>query len=493
MVSDTAVVSVNRADLVEYVNSAGREGMDRSKLSPISELANRMASHSVKMITLTGRPAASEVLSVARALAAEGVRDDDGQAFDMMLLDLESSSIAVVLGRDNFVRAATPPIAMPAISPDMLGASGASAFEISSAGPAPTADPKSPQEQRHQMIVDALQRPGRARALDDLLIRLRGGARPEEAPLLMNEIGRRAEELAREGAWMGVLEVISEMMSPDYEHDRDFERAIGVQLRRLAQPPTLRGLAELLGQRRDARPALHRYFSYVGDAAADALIDLLVKAERAKDRRAYRDAIVQLPSAAKPLQQLLQDHRWFVVRNAAELLGEMDVKQADAALVEVLEHRDVRVRRAATVALIRLGTPRAARTITEALRDADATVRLQAARGLADSPNPRAAAAMLSALNDEDVEEVQHALMIALAREGSANSIARLIDETKQGSLLNRRPLGRRLAAMAALSETQHHDALTTLRALSRERDREIREAAERILAAESSHAMVER
>lgn len=493
LVSGAAVVTVSRTDLVEYLSVAQRDGSDRGSLSAVSELANRMASHSVKVITLTGRPAALEVLAVARALAAEGVRDDDGQAFDAMLLDLQSTSLSVELGRSGFVRTPTPPIAMPAISPEMLSASAVSALDVSRERLAPKAGPRSPQEQRQQMIVDALQRPARARALDDLLIRLRGGPPPEESPLLMNEIGRRAEDLARDGAWMGVLEVITELMNPAYEEDRDLARAIGVQLRRLAQPTAVRGLAELLGQRRDARPAIHAYFRYVGAPAADVLLDLLVKAERAKDRRAFRDAIVELPSAAKPLQHLLQDHRWFVVRNAAELLGEMGVKEADGALVDVLEHRDVRVRRAATLALIRLGTPRAFRTIIDALRDADSTVRLQAARGLAESPTPRATSALLSALNDEEMEEVQHALMLALARDGSANALARLIDETKAGSLLSRRPLNRRLGAMTALAETQHHDALTTLRALSRERDREIREHAERLLTSDSVSTSVDR
>ena len=68
------------------------------------------------------------------------------------------------------------------------------------------------------------------------------------------------------------------------------------------------------------------------------------------------------------LIHMLGDARWFVARNAAELLGEMQAREAEPQLTELLRHSDDRVRRAATSALMRLGTSRAMQAIQDALQ-----------------------------------------------------------------------------------------------------------------------------
>ena len=79
---------------------------------------------------------------------------------------------------------------------------------------------------------------------------------------------------------------------------------------------------------------------------------------------------------------MLGDARWFVVRNAADLLGEMQVAEAEEPLSLLSKHEDERVRRAATGALMSLGTPRALKAIQQALTDPAPATRMQAAAAL---------------------------------------------------------------------------------------------------------------
>ena len=93
----------------------------------------------------------------------------------------------------------------------------------------------------------------------------------------------------------------------------------------------------------------------------------MVASEHATERRSYRRAIVHCPSAAGALVHLLLDPRWYVVRNAAELLGEMRLTEADTKLIVAVRHTDARVRRAAVASLGRLATIRAVHALQHAI------------------------------------------------------------------------------------------------------------------------------
>jgi hypothetical protein len=110
--------------------------------------------------------------------------------------------------------------------------------------------------------------------------------------------------------------------------------------------------------------------------------------------------------AIPTLIHMLGDARWFVARNAAELLGEMQARESRAQLTELLRHTDDRVRRAATSALMRLGTTRAMNAIQEALKDGAPAMRMQAAAALVTRKDVKTAATLVRALEEEKDEEV---------------------------------------------------------------------------------------
>ena len=477
---------IRHSDLTDRVLEGANTSPPPAELPWLSELANRMASHSVRLLEITPRAKAAEILGVARALATEGVRGDQGAAFDSLLLALTPENVTVHFGRHGFVRRATPPVAMRAFSAPLA--------RTPSNGSASSTPPGSPSQtppavdditttESTRMIRDAISRPTGNRKLDDLVIRLRGEL-GINAPVILDEAGRYAEERARQGKWLEVIDVLAKLMEREATvTNPDVKRCFGVQYRRLSSLNILKGLAALLPTERAHRDTLHAYFTRAGNAGADLLVDLLMSAESATERRAYRDAIRQCPAAAIPLTHQLRHPQWYVVRNAAELLGEMNQSDADAALVEALTHSDPRVRRAATLALIRLGTPKAVHTIVRSLTDEETSVRIKAVRGLGSIPHPRAVPALLSVLDSDKEEEVQHAALAALGRQGTPEAVARLTEEARPAGLLRRRkPLARRLAAITGLGEASAPGARSVLESLADDREREVRTLVESLL-----------
>lgn len=479
----TSSHSISHAELSQCVAEWARAQTHPTGLALISELASRMASHSVRAVEILPKAKAAEILGLARVLASDGVRDDSGAAFDDRIMALAPETITVHLGRHGFVRRATPPVAERAIgAPPALTPPRSTAAQSAEPAPDSQEGSESSENADQSILRSAFSRSFLNEPLDDLLLRLRGDL-GSNAQQVLDEVSRYAEEMARRGKWREVVDVVGQLLEREGTAGDDVRALFAVQYRRLSTPMFLKGLAALLPQAREVRGTVHGFLARVGDAGGDVLVDLLASAESPKERRAYRDAILSVPSAAAPLIHQLRHPQWYVVRNAAELIGEMNLQQADVALMEALEHEDSRVRRTATLALIRLSTPKALQTIIRALQDSEADVRLNAARGLGTMESSRVVPALLTALDNEKVEEVQQALLWALGRQRSRDAVERLIREAQPAGLLKRkRPLPRRLAATAALGEAGTHEARTALRSLQRDKEREVRELAEKLL-----------
>jgi hypothetical protein len=448
-----------------------------------AELSTRMAFHTVRTIDTGAGVTAADLLGLARALASSENSDEPGAAFDAQFVALASTSMSVQIGRHGFSRAPTPVRGVRAygLPPSRTPTAGVKPVEPAVRTTAPSALSPMAEANAKPRIVESEIMP--ATRVDDVVIRLRGEITPFEAPALFDEVTRILEDNARNGAWEALIDLASKVLEREATITHpDVKRGLSIVLKRIAKPGILRSVAQLLPRHRDLRGPMQALFQRQGDVAVDVLIELLVSAESSGDRRAYRDALRQLPAARGPLQQLLQDHRWYVARNAAELLGEMQAVESDQALIDLLKHRDARVRHAATLALIKLGTPRTVHTILKALSDSDASVRLKAAHGLGRIAHPGVVPGLLSALDNETDESIAHAILLALAHHPADAAIQRIVHESSSGSLLKRRPVPRRRAATQALGEAKSEVAKNALRGLAKDRDRGVRELAERLL-----------
>jgi len=202
-----------------------------------------------------------------------------------------------------------------------------------------------------------------------------------------------------------------------------------------------------------------------------------------RDRHVYFGALVQLKAGVASLLHMLEDSRWFVVRNAAEMLGEMQVREAEKPLTDLLKHDDERVRRAVTGALMRLGTARAMQAIQAGLADSTPDMRAEAAAALVTRKDGRSTATLLQALEVEKDDQVQAAFLLALGKLGTPEAVQRLIKgaEAERG-LFKRKTTAYRVASVHGLSEARTLEATDAIRALQTDKDAEVREAAKQAI-----------
>jgi HEAT repeat protein len=204
--------------------------------------------------------------------------------------------------------------------------------------------------------------------------------------------------------------------------------------RRLQRRRSLELLAQAVPHAIDRLPLLE-LLARAGEMAVDVLVQQLLAAQDSPSRRSYFDSIVSLDLGATQLFALVNDPRWFVVRYAVAILGEMGVSTADEVMLPLLAHTDDRIRIAAARALLRLGTPRALQGLHAAVDDSNSEVRRIAsvAYGLSGGTSQSGlgvrppAAKLASALNREVDEEVAIEMVASLGRLGSADAMQRLL------------------------------------------------------------------
>ncbi len=261
--------------------------------------------------------------------------------------------------------------------------------------------------------------------------------------------------------------------------DKMSKRQYALGIRRLCVPRVLKCIVELLPRRRENYEQYMAIFMRAEDDGVEALVEALISAPSITDRRIYYDSLLRLRTGVRTLVHMLGDPRWFVVRNAIELLGEMRVAEADEELEKMLEHRDDRVRTAAATALAKLGPGVAAKGLRGALRDAPEEVRERAAEAMA-MQRSGSVDSLVRALDKEDDSRVQMAMVTALGQLGSPHAVEKLMDiaRTDKGLLNKRRPTPMRVAAVHALGEVKTSSALAALQTLLRDKEKAVRGAA---------------
>jgi HEAT repeat protein len=303
------------------------------------------------------------------------------------------------------------------------------------------------------------------------------------APLLarlLDELSRTAEGAVRDGDHDLVSEIFHRIVARERQvHDADARRSFMLTIRRLSRGAVLRAVAQGLVRAPGKREQQLAVLTRTGEDGADALIEQLAAAEDRSERRTYFDALLELRAGVPTLLHMLGDPRWFVARNAAVLLGELGSPEAEQPLSDLLHHDDERVRHAATIALMRLGTPRSMPAIEQALRDSAPQIRMQAATMLVERRGDASPAPLLGALDAEKDDEVRASFYQALAHFATPEAVEKLITAAQpERGLFRRKPVALRIAAIQALAMAGTPQALDALVALQADRDSDVQRAA---------------
>jgi HEAT repeats len=501
-------------------------------LTGVQDLAAQLIGHAVVELHFsTGTPPA-ELLGVARILAAEPAPGDGGQAVVKQLGDLGAKAVmARVRGIDSIVRPTpigvpvvipapnAPPPAPPAAPaaasgtdddlglPDVVDEEETAKLFAAPAAPAPAPPTPAParepatggaarrapggfvNEEEGGMFLafSAVQTP--TGSAGELLAQLDGTRSVNTVTRVLDELVTLAENSQRDGKG----EVVADAFAGIIEREAgvaegDMKRAFVMAVRRLSKPTVLRAVAQLLPRRREQTEKLMLVLTRTGEDGADALIEQLSNASSLAERRVYFDALVKLNAGVPALIHMLGDARWYVARNAADLLGEMQAPEAEAPLIEMLKHDDDRVRRASATALAKLGTPKAIAALHAALRDTSPQVRLQAVTGLAARRGEKTSSTLVKVLDEELDAEVQLEIIRGLGRLATSDAVQKLVKAAEaEGRFFKKKPVSFRVAAVQALAEAKTSAALAALQSLANDREKEVREAVVRALVAGQS------
>jgi HEAT repeat protein len=293
-------------------------------------------------------------------------------------------------------------------------------------------------------------------------------------------LGRTA---LKEENWNGVLDAALQLI--EAENEAPSERTgqtYRLELKRLIAQEHLERIARLAnGERAQEVIAVLARF---GAAGTETLVELLTNSPDLSERRSYYTAITQMRSGAEAIFGRLDHPLWYVVRNAAELCGEMEIEDAVPALGRQIHHADERARKAIAGALARIGTPLALQWLRKVLNDAEPQVRRQALQPLSAGPARLFSSAIAERLERESDPEVQREALLALGRSGSPEAIATLEHWAAPASdRVGKHPLPIRLLAIRGLAQAGPPGA-TALSSLTRDPTPEVRAAASGALAA---------
>ncbi len=318
--------------------------------------------------------------------------------------------------------------------------------------------------------------------LDELVDRLGKALSEREAGDLLNQILAAGEYATRQGDWNELVRAANGLITLEAKQGPKAEsRSYGIALRRLLPRSTLERVAKLTTQGTHKAEAIN-VLKRMGADGTEVLLTAMVNSENVAERRGLFSALKEMTEGGELLVHMLSHDQWFVVRNVADLCGELKQESAVHALARQMGHNDERVRRAVAGALAKIGGIAAVEPLRRALRDPAATVRLQAAQDLDGRKNRNLAMSLAVAADEEGKPDVQRQMYLALGRIASSEALQALRKAAEPGGkLFRRKPTAVRLAAVEGL-QAAGPSAANVLKELLQDEDREVRAAVEQAL-----------
>jgi HEAT repeat protein len=316
----------------------------------------------------------------------------------------------------------------------------------------------------------------------DMLSTLEANPATPHAGEMLTVLNRQVEMVMRQGKIEQAMQIVYSVVRVEQRvEDAAVRRQYGIALRRMITKQMLDGLSKLV-QVPHLEDAAGAVLQRAGPDGVEVLLDLLTTSNTVTERRGVFNALIQAMKDGKEgqdqLVHMLGHPQWFVVRNVADLVGELGLEAAVPALTKQLEHDDERVRRQVALALAKIGTRSAAEPLRRALRDSSADVRRQAALGVGGRKASALAMPLVVALEEEKDPDVVRELIFALGRIGSPDAVQALIKLAQpSGKLFNRKPSALRVTAVEALRVAGTPAAIGTLQSFAADSDKQVRAA----------------
>src|SRR6478736_2163042 len=280
--------------------------------------------------------------------------------------------------------------------------------------------------------------------IEELVIALENDPTGPTAGNILQELVGITDTAVQQEKWSDVAKICAGIVRAESAAGGTMSgnsRPFNLALKRILPRRSLEETARLLSDKSAKADAL-TVLGRMGEGATDVLLDLLVLAPTVDERRGYFDALVHSRRGSEQVVRMLDHHEWFVVRNIAELCGELKLENAIPELAKLLGHTEERVRKAAVVALAKIGTSATVEPLRQALKDPVNSVRIQALV-LIDGKHNRALALRIATMLAEEENlppEVQREMCNALGRTATPEGVQALIRQANPPRKLLRKP-----------------------------------------------------
>jgi HEAT repeat protein len=437
----------------------------------VADFVSQMRSHGVGEVIVAQGTAGLDMMHLFRVLAHDAPAGADGSAVRQVLMDAQVRRIAVV------------ELAGEAGADDRRQKRVTDALEASAA-----AEGDEDGEPEHLDIIPEHEGAG----FTELMERTKGAAvSPTAAAHGLNRSGGASETTrALKSVTVGVsravydgrleeaVEAIMKVLGEEAEvTDERVRESYSQAVRGLFTPDVLQPLSKLLIDPLYGRDIIH-IMQRAGLKGTQLMLDQLIAAPTFAERRTYLEALRQVEEGNDIIVNMLGHHEWYVVRNVADLVGELAIEEAIPALGKAVEHGDARVRLAVGVALAKIGTPLTVRYLRLTLHDKDPRVRASVARELGGNGLSALVMPLINAIDAEDLDEVRGEYYRALGRIGTPDAVRALKEAArKAGGLFRSRGGTLRAAAVEGLATAGGDEAKRVLESLKNDRDKDVRDA----------------
>lgn len=438
-------------------------------------LAERFAAFGIEELAVTSQAALADLMDLVRLLASVPAGDDPAARF---------AGRAAAIDPKGFPRRLKPKVVVaPPVEPLPAAVTPPAIPVVAEVAP------EAPERLTQALAVPEPSNPTIAAAVAALR-----AAADLPALLAALETLTLATDLAfRTGRNDDLIEALAALVAIEFEameqdSSDDRRSAFNSALARLTKRPMLLRQIAMLRHQRVGDPVavsrlqaiLYRY----GTSGAESLVDEYVSATSTAARATCIEALRGLRRTNDALLALARDTRDLVVRQAAAILGELRDARSEEILVELLHHPDARSRRSAVAALAHSESVGALEAIGFALQDESPLVRQRAVAALAGRREPRVLALLTPLIDKETDREVLYTAIGAVGGVGSPEAIQILVRIAQgEGENPQRRSAGMRVQGCIALVVIRTPASMAAVQGLREDRDREVREAAVRLVA----------
>lgn len=319
--------------------------------------------------------------------------------------------------------------------------------------------------------------------LGSVVKKLEGQSAGPEMASALNSLRAGILEAVREHRVEEAIEALILVIRQEAQaENEEIKRAYSLAVSRMLQQEVLQPLVKLMLDPLYLRD-LSEIFRRAGSKGTQLLLEALIAAQTFAERRAFLEALKHAEGGAEQVIKLLGHHEWFVVRNMADLVGELRMEQGIPALAKAVEHSDDRVRKSAGVALAKIGTSATVPALRKALHDPEPGVRLAVLKAVSGKNMAALAMPLVNTLDTEEDPKLKNEIILALGRIGTPDAVKALAQVAAPGGkLLGRRTSSQRLPAVEALGAAGSKEAKSVLRELAEDRDKTVREAVQKAL-----------